>query len=1441
MSQSSSNAMLATAQVAGYGKHPAWSDHIEGLGAASSVLSKIEGELYLGAIGSLITSGDWPAASSGHAMAKTVRRLVWQNAGDLVFGWMWPSADQVGRDHYPMILCVHVTGVDADQAVPVLDPLLRQAMQAICATRVREDVVTAVQDLQAQARKVLQTLPPESEEVQPKLAGEWIKSGPLDTTRWQRLLYFLKTQYADAAITETGGRLLAIKRSGSNEFEGMRLPCPASAGLAGLTGWLAFLHSQLRANVPTLLIQPEGAEWCDVIVGAVNSTTLKPILGGLPEVYPVTDVPFEISPEFAVETEQVLQSVSLAWGNPQKVSIFGPVASRYRPYPAVGRPASGTPKPSSVESSTAEPKPEAAGPAKPVSASRSIPWILIGAGALVLVLLVGTVAFLMLRSSSAAGERESGEKSGGLTNTAGPAVKGGSVAENASKNAVDGGDYPELWKNYWEQYGKLNQVAAAAEPGSLWEKQVQDSLRGLEPKNWEPWVVVFGGKDKVRGAEIENISKELLKAQAGNLRRGADAASRLMAAATNGYAAGIRSLISGLAEGPAAGLEPVWKTALAAPADASRLPDHVQALVALEARWRQISSRVEQWSAVWSKLAPVESRYVELIRSNDLAAIRQLRDPVQVIAAMDASIAAATTTRAWAESTLPKVDASFLAASLSKAGSGMTWNVWSNSVAGAVRAVDSADVAALKEAIRAEAEGERLKFLVRVRKDQGDAIRKELASLSERFAEVSQTPLVQAEPAAVSAFRNLQAGVASAGERLQKAWALVASPKAQVQLSRDARKLASPLQEQWLNYLELAARKAEGEASADAAASTRRWAETLDAAWAFFSALETADRDSILTRPRHPFAGRVSDEVWRRDAREALQAIALDPGTLRFRMEAPAALAAIQREATGVVAVANAAQQINTAWADGQWTNTATAREIVTKQPALPVFQASLKAFNVGRLRSLAADTWSKPIPESGPVAGADLISISAVCERIGAEQGWATTDARWKTACDLAGFVGRAGTWKNLERQKAWFTRLWQARVGGGLAIDSAASVTMPLSGQPELESWLPAGYATHKRWAQIAAALQGGQLNEARRLVEVLHADTAAGKLPDSPANRAVLDQLATLKLPEDPFLRVDWDRTRDNRPFKFEVNEAGREAVAVFPSGIRISFVLPPPGVAAAILIAREEFSARDLAVLLNGNPGLSQKWAALVVADLKTLRKATADPHVAGVWNNLGITPVPQVSSKVPRIMASSLYKGADIRSFGAEDADLPANCISAEFAEAVAAVLGCRLPASMEWTDINSRMGGVSFQCRPKAVKALSDDLVSRWEAKNERSSLVTGALTTASASPSPEPAVPDRGSGPFFQPVTAGSGADAPTLRHWAGNVAEYLRDPQSGALSVAGGSFANGTIRPQPLDEKTKAQAYIDAGLRLALDRIDLDQLGQAKAMLAQIRLVVP
>jgi hypothetical protein len=1012
-------------------------------------------------------------------------------------------------------------------------------------------------------------------------------------------------------------------------------------------------------------------------------------------------------------------------------------------------------------------------------------------------------------------------------------------AGGATPVPVASGDVSGRWLLYWEQYGQLKDVAGTAAPGTFWAELVRTSLADLDPNDWDPWVVVFGGRDKVRGAEIDNISVSRLNAQAAGLQRGADAAARLMSAATNGYAARIRSQLPPLATGPAAGLVAGWQTALAMPIGNRGLPAHVQALGTIETQWRQVTARSAAWSNAWAQLGPVDPKHATAIQSNDQAALQQLRDPGAWTAAIDTSVALASASRAWARGTLPKVDPDFLAASIAKQGAGLTWAGWSNAVVGATRVFGSNEIAGLKEALRVEMEGDRLKFLQRVRKDQGDGIRTELAALATRLAEVSRMPLVTANPEAVTGFRTLQAQVGETSARLQKAWSLVASPKAQLQLSRDTRKLKTPLQEFWLNYLDQAGRKVDAEPAAEAAAATLRWTETLDAAWTFFSTLEGGMKDTVLVQAPQPLAGRVQESDWRRDVWSSLQAHALQSDSLRFKVDAGAAASHVQREVAGLISVANAALQLKTAWTDGAWTNTASSRGVLAAQGAMTGFPGSLKAFDVARFRAIASDTWSKPLPETGPADATDLSSLSALCERIAAEPGWAATDAHWKVVCGLAAQMAKAGTWKDLNRQKAWFGQLWKARVGGGLALDTVKTVTGAVAAHPGLEGWLPAAFLGHQRWGQIHAALGSGQLNEAKQQVEAFRSDLAKGRLSESADNKAILEQLAALKLPEDPFERVDWERTRGNRPFSFEINNANKEAVAVFASGVRVTFVLPPTGVAAPILVAREELSAGSLALLLPPGSDLTRRWLDQSAGGSKVIRKGNSERDVAAVWNNVGIATNAQVSASLPRIGGNSVYRSLDPRIFGTEGDLLPANCISGFLAEGIASALGCRLPSPVEWGEIDSRIPATDFPTRPKAVNELLGRMVLDWDPRSVKSTVSPDRMTTRDGRG--DAGIPDRGTGPFFQSVSAGGG-NPQSLRHWHGNVAEYLRDPQTGTMSIAGGSFANPNAQPQPLGEKEKTQAYIDAGLRLVLDnRVDMDQLGQAQSLLARIRLVAP
>lgn len=1420
-----------TVRVAGYGKHPAWSDHIEGLGTASPLLSRFAGEIYLGAISGLITAGEWPAAGSGKPMATAVRRFLWQVGTDLVFGWMWPSADQVGRDHYPMILCAHVSGRDVVTVLPLLDPLFRDAMADIRGLRTQAELQSRVRELEEALLRVVLAAPAESEQIYLHRASDWYRKAPLQPVEWQRLFYFLREGYAAAAIAEGGSRLLPAKKSGPVEYEGMRLNLDPKDGVGSLAAWTAFLRTQLRSNVPLLLVMPDGGEWCDVVLGTITPGGFKSVLGDLEKVYLVTSVPFDIKPDLMEAMDRAVQSLNVPWGTARS-TIFGEVPARFRP----GLPAASVaPSSAGAHRSTeavAKPVPNAVAEQVPAAKPSTVPWKKILGASVGLAVVAGIVAaFTLSRGQNTSGR---GEAPKAATN---PGVTPPPAAVLRQTEPALEKDLTARWRRYWTIHDQLTNAVqlGVASPGSLWSDEMRAALGTIPPSGWDPWTVVFGGRDKVRGAEVATIATTRLEAQSANLQLGATAAERLLQAASTGYPARLKAAIGSLTSGPAAGLVPVWTKAMT---DAGVMPDpgaRVAGLVRVEMELKTAAEVVGRWESAWSQTSPVDDWVAAAVREHEVLGLRKVDTVEGLKRAVEESLRGLEASRAWAREALVNIDTNHLAKVLGPAGGRFDWAAWSNGVVGAVRQVPPAAVAQVEELVSGGGPaglGAKLGLLVALSPAEGKAAAEKLGVLSNGVVALRAVPLVRANAGEVARFRALQADALTLSNTVFVAWSRVATPTALVALYKDQQRFKGPVQAFWADHMQVVEARVAGTREVDAVAAARRWKGTLDAAVEFFRALEGDAR--FQAHLPSPFRGRLKDADWQALVGGWVSS-GRDPGSLEFRQPAAALVETLDREVAGLRRLGGAAEGLAQAWGAGAWTNTAALRATLAQTSVAAPLDQSLATYEVGRLRTIVQEVWSKPLPDTLAGGDRELRRLSALCERLGEEAAGSLSQERWKLACDLAGQLVASSGWKSFEPQQQWFGRLWKARMGEGQTLESVQSILVPVGSHAGLSAWLPAAAQVHQRWLEIDSALSRQNLAQARNLLASLREELRQGRLKDLPRNSAVLDQLIAQKLPENRYDRVDWGRTSQNKPFKARRDGDQNQAVLEFAAGFTLTFLLPPEGAASPILVAREELPARDLALLLTANPELRKVWAdqrlsrepALILVRPGT---DTTDPYQ--VWNNVASRDGRQHGAQPPRVPDGGVL-GRKVSDIGDLGQRLPANFLSAVVAEKVALALGGRLPTPAEWAQLGS-LGGSSSP-RPGAWERVADGLAQAYLAKvgNDGGTYSnTRFLASSGGRQGDNP-------GPFM--VDVGQDPSGAALRHWRGNVAEYLRAADSGKYFIAGGSFANAEVEPRELAAADTTSPYIDAGLRLVVERIDSDELGQARALVAQIRLGIP
>src|SRR3954468_5105684 len=102
---SSSNGASAPPLVGGFGKHPAWDDHIpDTIGPSVPRLLELKQSFYVQGIGGNVDNGAWDRLDPSMRI-EFAHELLWTCGDEVIAGRLWHSSDGKGRERYPMIVC----------------------------------------------------------------------------------------------------------------------------------------------------------------------------------------------------------------------------------------------------------------------------------------------------------------------------------------------------------------------------------------------------------------------------------------------------------------------------------------------------------------------------------------------------------------------------------------------------------------------------------------------------------------------------------------------------------------------------------------------------------------------------------------------------------------------------------------------------------------------------------------------------------------------------------------------------------------------------------------------------------------------------------------------------------------------------------------------------------------------------------------------------------------------------------------------------------------------------------------------------------------------------------------------------------------------------------------------------------------------------------------
>ena len=229
-------------QVAVFGKHPAWDDHIDDIGLTTQTLVYTKRILYSEGIATQLASGAWDQIErSGHALEFN-HRFVWGRGNRSVLGGLWASTDGKGRARFPIAICFQ-SDVDTLQALALYWAPLESLGQQCRAATTRDIVL----DLVRQTSIYLNS-------------PDFPKFAPLNTL-------FSSSCDPFSDVTVQSLEYLAghwnNNRKPSTHF---RLPPVCDSSQESIGFWSGFADRHV-SGVPTLTISAIGREPVDLIVG----------------------------------------------------------------------------------------------------------------------------------------------------------------------------------------------------------------------------------------------------------------------------------------------------------------------------------------------------------------------------------------------------------------------------------------------------------------------------------------------------------------------------------------------------------------------------------------------------------------------------------------------------------------------------------------------------------------------------------------------------------------------------------------------------------------------------------------------------------------------------------------------------------------------------------------------------------------------------------------------------------------------------------------------------------------------------------------------------------------------------------------------------------------------------------------------------------------------
>lgn len=284
----------STAEVAVFGKHPGWADHMEELGMTTESLVWIRQRLYSEGIGGNIDKGTWEHLADEERLEGFDHEFLGQSeSGAWVGGRFWSSSDGRGRTKYPMFACVQCPGPKRSWLMFTALPELAMAQARFASASTADEVRQATNELRARMQSSMSVAEPADFPSHGEAMRRLLDAGlgdPAETIL--RTVYGFERELGLLLGRVTAGsqsQVTAAFRSGS-----VRVPRGSGGVAEGLWRWAAVLEPVLPKRRPMLLIAPAGHDWVDVVVGESSTEDFSGIRTHSAALPRISEIPYTV-------------------------------------------------------------------------------------------------------------------------------------------------------------------------------------------------------------------------------------------------------------------------------------------------------------------------------------------------------------------------------------------------------------------------------------------------------------------------------------------------------------------------------------------------------------------------------------------------------------------------------------------------------------------------------------------------------------------------------------------------------------------------------------------------------------------------------------------------------------------------------------------------------------------------------------------------------------------------------------------------------------------------------------------------------------------------------------------------------------------------------------------------------------------------------------------